>query len=700
MTKFKSTINNIYHHIIQWIHPIIGFPLYAAILFLVMFAAHKLLIANLGFYYDDWEGVLLQKQQFSFPQIWSYFLIDRPFSSIIHFLFNPLIGTKPINWHLLGLLINWAAVLFIVKSFLRIWPKYILEIGWIGLLLGVYPGITRQFVIRTSMVHYVSFLLFSVSIWLMIKAVQELKHRWIYLFFSLFLALLQMLIIEYFTGLELMRVLILFYMFKRENTITAVAIKKAFLNWLPYLFVFVLFVFFRMSILPLIQQEGMIVKNTPWILSAIQQNPLDALVQQVEIILQDLVYAVLYVWSHTIVPDDIDIHAKTTILSWLVGFFVAGVSLIIMQQWHKKKYSAESETEPYPVLILSLCLIAMLLGGLPIWALGRQAIKGLWASRFLFGIVLGAVPIFVLITSWLFGKKRLLVFSFIMAMFLMASVSFQIRTARTYSLTWHYAKDYFWQLKWRAPALVAGTFILSPYTPFQFSSDYQIAYATNVLYATGYSSEEMKYWWFDGPDELIDFTNNTYPEQMDINHQFRNLSFNSNMEFALPVIYKPARGCLQVLDNVYKDEPLMLDVENQLFDTYKTGLILNEERPVPIDIFGEEPTPKWCYYFQLADLARSDEKWGDVVSYWRIAENEDMKPNYGPEYLPFIEAFAHLKEWDQTYTLIEKAYFATEKMEIFLCTNWERIFADTEDSSDKEKVNDQVQNLLKCNVLP
>lgn len=700
MTKFKSVTNNIYRHFIHLINPIVGFPLYAATLFLVMFAAHKLLVANLGFYYDDWEGVLLQKQLFSFSQIWRYFLIDRPFSSIIHFMFNPIIGTKPIYWHLLGLLVNWAAVLFIVKSFLRIWPKKILEIGWIGLLLGVYPGITRQFVIRTSMVHYISFLLFSVSILLMIKAVQDGKHRWIFLTFSLSLALLQMLIIEYFTGLELIRVLILFYIFNRENTITAVAIKKAFLNWLPYLFVFILFVIFRISLLPLIQQEGMIVKNTPWILSVFQQNPLTVLVQQIEVILQDLVYAVMYVWSQTIIPEDIDIQAKTTILAWLVGFLVAGFSLIFMLHWHNKKNSEESETEPYPAIILFLCLIAMLLGGLPIWAVGRQAIKGLWSSRFLFGIVLGAVPIFVLISSWMFGKKRNTVFSIIMALFLMASISFQIRTARSYTLTWGYAKDYFWQLKWRAPALVEGTFILSPYTPFQFSSDYQIAYATNVLYATGHNCEEMKYWWFDGPDDIIDFTTNTYPEKMEIDHKFRTLSFKSSMAKALPVIYKPARGCLQVLDNVYKDEPLLLINENQLFDTLKNDLILNEERPVPIDIFGKEPEPKWCYYFQLSDLARSEQNWGKVVTYWNTAEKEGMKPNYGPEYLPFIEANAHLKEWDESYKFIEKAYFSTEKMEPFLCSNWERIFTDTENSSEKEKVNNEVQNLLNCNALP
>lgn len=700
MAKIKSTFNHIYHHIIQVMNPVVGFPLYAAILFLVMFTAHKLLIANLGFYYDDWEGVLLQKQLFSFSQIWDYFLIDRPFSSLIHTLFNPIIGTKPANWHLLGLLVNWAAVLFFVKSLLRIWPKKVLEIGWIGLLLGVYPGITRQFVIRTSMVHYISFLLFSISLWLMIKAVQDRKHRWFTLTFSSLLAMLQMLIIEYFTGLELIRVLILFYIFKRENGNTVTAIKKAFLKWLPYLLVFTLFITFRMFVLPMIQQEGMTVKNKPLILSAFQKNPLNFLFQQIEIILQDLVYAVMYVWSQTIIPDDIDIHAKTTILSWLMGFLATGFSLVFMLQWHRKKDSGDNESELYPSLILFMCVITMLLGGLPIWAVGRRAIQGLWASRFMFGIVLGAVPIFVLITSWAFGKKRYAVFSIIMALLLMSSISFQIRTAKTYTLTWHYAKDYFWQLKWRAPSLVEGTFILSPYTPFLYSADYQIAFATNVMYATGYNSEEMKYWWFDGPDDIIDFTKNVYPEQMNIDYQLRSLSFKSSMEQALPVIYKPGRGCLQVLDKVYESEPLLLAEEIKLFATIKPGLILNKEQPVPIDIFGEEPEANWCYYFQLADLARSEQKWDDVISYWRTAANEDLKPIYGPEYLPFIEASAHLHDWDQAYTFIEAAFFSTEKMESFLCSNWERISSDTENSSEKEKVNNEIQNLLKCKVLP
>jgi len=99
-----------------------GFALYAFILFLIMSAAYNLQIGRLGFYYDDWEGVFLQKQLFSAGQIWQYFLRDRPFSALTHLVFNPLVGARPLGWRVLGQTLNWLAVLFFVKMLLNIWP--------------------------------------------------------------------------------------------------------------------------------------------------------------------------------------------------------------------------------------------------------------------------------------------------------------------------------------------------------------------------------------------------------------------------------------------------------------------------------------------------------------------------------------------------------------------------------------------------
>jgi len=107
ISKFSK---NVYQKIYTALEPIDGFVVYALVLLLVMFAAYNLMIKNIGFYYDDWEGVFLQKQNYSFLQVWNYFLIDRPFSTIVHFALNPLLGTKPASWRIAGMLVNWAAV--------------------------------------------------------------------------------------------------------------------------------------------------------------------------------------------------------------------------------------------------------------------------------------------------------------------------------------------------------------------------------------------------------------------------------------------------------------------------------------------------------------------------------------------------------------------------------------------------------------
>ncbi len=698
MHRISKFPQKVYQKIYTALEPIDGFVVYALILFLVMFAAYNLMIKNIGFYYDDWEGVFLQKQNYSFLQVWNYFLIDRPFSALVHFFLNPLLGAKPASWRIAGMLVNWAAVLFIVKSLLRIWPKRIMEIGWIGLMLAVYPGITRQFVIRTSMVHYISLLLFSISIWLMIKAVQERNQRWVLLALSLVLSLLQMLLIEYFAGLELIRGLILFYLFKKEGKATGKAVKDAFFYWIPYLIIFGLFIFFRLSILPGIQQAGMVSKNTLGVISALLSNPLLSIVHQMEVILQDVVYAVLYVWSQTIVPEQIDLQAMATIASWVVGALVALLAGVYITIWQQKSGDDES-AEPYPFFIFLMCIFAMLLGGLPIWAVGRQVIKGMWASRFLFGLVMGAVPLVVLTLSWAFSKQRRKMYSIVLSLLLMSSIAFQFRTGKTFALTWHYAKDYFWQLKWRAPSLVPGTFILSPYTPYQFSADYEIAFTANVFYDAGNQSENVSYWWFDGPDDLLDFSKNAYPDQMTIDHKFRDISFQSDMEHALAVIYKPSRGCLQVLDTAYTNEPLLLPEERQLFPVLNSGLISNGKTPVPLDIFGPEPDRTWCYYYQSAELARSNKDWSEVIKKWDTANQAGFKAAYGPEYLPFIEANACLNKWGDAMELTQMAMATTEKMEPFLCTNWERIMTTIPDSQEKSIAVDTVMNLLNCRSL-
>lgn len=670
------------------------FRFYALLLFLAMAAAYNAQIWRMGYYYDDWEGVFLQKQLFSFRQIWEYFLVDRPFSVLVHWSFDPLLGAAPIGWRILGQLLNWAAVLLLVKTLLNIWPRRVMEIGWIGLLLALYPGIARQFVIRTSIPHYTSMLLFTLSLWMMVKAVMDPRRRILLLILSVLLGLLQMLIIEYFVGLELIRLLLLFYIARKSSLSNARAVRKAFLGWLPYAVGFTIFLVFRLGILPMIQMQGMVVKNQPRIIAQLLANPVSTVMSYAEIITQDLIYAVVYVWSQLVVPEEFDFQARATLLSWLVGMGVAALCAVGVELWHRKAVP-EEEREPYPFFIFVICAAALLLGGLPIWAVGRQAIQGMWASRYLFGPVLGAVPLVIVLVVSLTGQPRRRAQSVFLAVLLAGSLSLQFRTANKYALNWDYQRDYYWQLKWRAPALKPGAFILSPYTPFSYNADYEIAFAINILYAPGNPQSTARYWWFDGPDDIRDFTTQRYPQELQIDHTFRSLTFQSDMQHALPVLYRPARGCLQVVSQAYQNQPGLLPEERQLYTVSNIGLISVGGPDVPHDVFGEEPKHGWCFYFQKADLAMEKKQWDQVAGLWDEATARGLKPAFSPEYLPFIEGSLHTARWQQAIRITQAANGAKD-MAPFLCASWSRVVKELPDSVEKRASWDLIKTQLAC----
>jgi hypothetical protein len=313
----------------------------------------------------------------------------------------------------------------------------------------------------------------------------------------------------------------------------------------------------------------------------------------------------------------------------------------------------------------------MLLGGLPSWIIGRQAVVGLWSSRFLLAPVLGAVPLVVLLVMGLTGSQRWKAANFFLAALLATSFSYQFREANRYTLYWRYQYDYYWQLKWRAPGLVPQTFILAPNTPLIRNSHYQIAFVTNLVYAPGRSSSEALYWWFDGPDSLRNFQSGEYQPGSSVQASMRTVTFSSNMEYALPVLSRPSRGCVQVLtDAYYQGEPGLSEEDNQLFDLAHDGLILAEGAHMPLDIFGPEPEHGWCYFYQKAEFSRDFGDWDEILRLWREADVLGLRAKYGPEYLPFIESLARAGEWDEATELTNLAGKTTKEGRPFLCSFW------------------------------
>ncbi len=666
-------MKNFYISFLRWFKEHSGFGLYALSLFILMTGAYFLLAGRMGFNYDDWEGIFLYQQGFSAQQVWNYFLVDRPFSSLVHLALHPLLGTSVEGWHLLTLVLHWAAILFLVKSLLALFPGHIIPIGWVGFLLALYPGLTRHFVARTSAPHYLSMFFFAASLWLMIQAYQQNKRRGWMLSLSVLLALAQVLIIEYFAAMEIARFFIILYLFSREYRGQRLQVfRKSLTAWLPYLAVFLVFLVFKFQILPgLAQDEGLDAKHQVGFVQSLIESPAPTILRYTNLVLRDVVYALLHVWLLPLDFTELDVSSTSYVASWLLGFFFAALAAITLWGWFQKDDAAE-RTFPAAWQVIGLSLVTLLLGGLPGWLIGRQATVGIWSSRFLLPVVLGAVPLVVLAVAWLAGKNRQQAANLALAMLLAGAFSYQFREANRYTLYWNYQHQYYWQLKWRAPGLAAKTFILTPNTPFIRNSHYQIAYGINLVYAPGNANPDSRHWWFDGPDTLRDYVSQQYKPGRPVTASMRNIQFTSEMALALPVLSRPSRGCVQVLtDTYYQGEPLLSFEENQLFELAKDNLVLADGPAMPLNVFGPEPKHGWCYYYQKAELARDFANWDEIRSLWQQAQAEKLETGFGPEYAPFIEMLARNQEWQAAVKLTHKAGKITKEARPFFCSFWQ-----------------------------
>lgn len=671
-----------------------GFCFYGLVLFVLMTLAFNSQIWRMGYYFDDWEAVYLQQQLFSARQIWNYFLIDRPLISIPDIILNPIMGTSPFAWRILEQFLAWAAILILVKMLLLIWPKHVMEIGWIGILLAVYPGISTLVISRTYFRVYISLLLFSISLLLMVMAVLRSRHKLLLTSFAVIFGIVQVLITEYYAGMELIRILLIFYISRQNNSNLMAAIRKTIKNWIPYITIFAIFLVYRFAILPVLQSDGIQVDNRPILLAQLLADPLNTIVRTFEIILQDLTYAVLYIWSQIFAPQDLDLNAKSTLMAWAIGFFAAFLGALTVETWHRKVVRIEIKT-PFMNLILFMCLVTILLGGLPVWITGRQVITGTWSDRFLLGIVLGAVPLFVILIVWLIGQPRRNIQNIFLAIILAGSISYQFRLTNKFALNWDIQRDYYYQLKWRAPGLKPNTFILAPRTPFNYSADYEIAYAITLLYEQGNPNEQARYWWYDGPDDVIDYSTSRYPSGGSIvTSSFRSITFKSDMRHALPVLFLSNR-CLQVVDPVYQLQPGLPEPEQELFTVNHSGLILDNGLQVDTSIYGEEPEHGWCYYFQKADFARSQQNWLEIMQLWDEVERHQLRVKFGVEYLPYIEASLHTGKPELALELTIKAN-QTKEMQPFLCASWSRIINQLPATIENQSTMERVSTQLNC----
>jgi hypothetical protein len=633
---------------------------YPMALFLLAFVTYGHVFTSLGYYWSDWEVVFYTKLAPSYQ--FGFYAEDRPFPwtyQLIHFL----VGSHPIGWHIVTLLLRWAGTLFFVYALIQFWPEYKRQIFWLGALLMVYPGFVQQTQSAAFSRHIMALLLFTLSLYLMALAIRRPSLARFFLPLSWIATFMHLFTIEYFSGIEFMRPLLIWALIVSGNKNESHVLRKTVLYSLPYLLVTASFLWLRFIYFPNAFQTFARFDNISSTMSGFQDSFAGTLLSLFNTGVLDLLYSTLQVWLNSIIGFGGFTFQRR------IAWFAFGLGMLFAFAFSFFYNTNEEETSnrstPISVIILGLLLFAA--SALPVWAIGKEVSTGGWNERFtlapMFGATLTVVGLVLLFVrsggqKWVFGF--LLTFS----------VATQIWTVNEYRRDWVIQPDYYWQLYWRVPAIQPGTAVLSFEYPSHLITHHMDAtWAVNVLYHFQIQDGSIPYMFINPEKEYY------YQPDIVIKQPARNLVFNGNTSDVIVILHQTEKSCLRVLDPIYLHDPLLHEGHDRLIPLSNLSRIIPEPAPVPpdTDIFGPEPAHTWCYFFQKADLARQSEDWNKILDLYAQAQRLGFSPGYGAEYIPFIEANAQTGDWQKAYDLTVTADALSPGHKRIMCTTWVRL---------------------------
>lgn len=641
-------------------------PILLGILLLVTFGPF---LFRWGFYFDDWPMIFLIKNKGDILEFYSY---DRPFAAWTDIALQAILGTKPLLWQFANLIARWFSAIALWWCLSLLWPKDKRQVLYVALLFAIYPVFYQQPIAVTYTHAFLWYTSYFLSIGFMILAVRKSQVLSLSTLLSIFFAIFHMISSEYFWGLELLRPLILWLILKEQRW--PQKLKSLLVYWLPWLILLAVATIWRFLIFKPADA------NSPVILFSLFENPVPTILQLTQTVLQDLLYIGVGAWTNAVQPSTIDFDSTILLLAWGAVLIVSIAAFLVLRLGEKGEPLNDNEQEQgWLYQAFSLGSIGIPISLIPAWIAGRQCVVegGLYTDRFALPALMGASLVIVSLIETLVSRptyRRLLI-----ALLLGLAVGMQVRSANNFRRDWNFARDFYWQLYWRVPALQPNSALLSEHGVFQYTAKYALATSINVLYPVPKGTTEVPYWTFELDDLYNDYFYNGIAldfESIQLQDSIRNITFSTSGKNIVLFSYERSKPhCLWVLNPLDTANPYL----EELTEMYLSNSNLDRIIPEPIYsdypdsvIFGPEPPHTWCYYYQKADLARQTRNWEEIIKLGYEAEKLEYGPSNSYEWLPFIEAHLHEGNLEKASELTVAAFDNNNRLDRALCAVWER----------------------------
>lgn len=650
-----------------------------AFIFLLSILCYGLLIPFLGFYWDDLP-YLYQLSAFGLGGFPEYVASDRPFSAWIFILTTWLFRFEPFGYHLLALTLRFCASVLFYAVLKQLWPENLIFRLFSTAILTIYPGFLQQ-PIALIYNHHLSVLsLFLGSIYLMLRfASSEVKKPHIFAL-SILLAF-HMFSIENFALLELVRPVLLWIILEKKLDEKKGRIKQVLQLWLPYLLVFLLFIFWRVFIFKFPTYE-------PGFLQLLVEGPLTALSALARRIPRDFFTATAGAWIDSITfPTISGFGTAATFLFWILvtGAFSLSVFFFFFTDARNESTSKSSAT------ILLTGIFLFLLGASLIWVLDLPLrIEFAW-DRMTIGLIPGVAILIGLVGDLIHQKSKwmgILVFSGLIAL----AVGSHFVNGMSYKRDWENLQSLYQQLAWRIPALEDGTALLTSEPGLLHYSDNSLTSPLNLTYSDEIKTKILHYFFFY-TDVRLGLALPDLSKNIPISQGYRSFMFSGNTSKMIAIQFDPP-ACMKVMDRVYSNSITNLNLTNlQTEELLLTDLQLVLPTPqhqppaFMIENFNEE---NWCYYFQKADLARQFGEFEMIAALGDKALDGGFRPREASEWLPFLEGYSWLEQWDRADLILGEISTLNPDYQNGVCYTLRRI-RNTDGFPNPEKITELIK---------
>jgi len=659
------------------------------ILALLVLVSYGLTLPFIGFFMDDWYLIWF-KHIFGAPQFPQYFAVDRPFMGYFYILANTLLGgsESPLAWQIFALFTRWLAAWSILGFLNTLWPEAKKRNILVAALAAVFPGFTQQWIAAIYSFFFACLAGWVFSLTLMLKAIRQPKHFWLYTAFSLVLGIYCYAASEFYFGLELIRPVVLWIEFSRSKPTFLARLKTAFVKWLPYLAAYIGFGVWRGFFYTSAHHEVTLSEQ-------LSQSPLAFLLDSIRKTVQAVVDGAFTSWLNPLNLSNYPEKGKVPllILAEIIFVFIGFLFWYSRIKTINAKEQLASEEAQWQKEAFWLAMISLVVAILPFLAANLPVSTIYPFDRFLLAYIFGSC-LFVVV---LVDKKQIgLIF---ITLLIAVSSGYQVTQSIYYKNMYQQQSDFFWQLSWRAPQLQKNTIVLSEELPFAevFSSD-SLTAPLNMIYNPAQDNENMAFALLQ-IYQLPDTIKNYSPDQP-VPYTIRNFIFAGNTSQMI-VIKKPADGCLRVLTPEDYVDATLKEKSREFWQAATPLSNLNQIIPetdspanLPEKYFGKEKTDQWCYYFEKADLARQQGQWQNVIDLYTQAELKHFKPLNVYEWIPLIQAYTFSGN-------IEKAEEISSKLlnddvtNGVLCNVWNNMIDNNSPSLVKTAVDNELL-ILKC----